>query len=52
MKIHAKLILVKGDDVYAVCKGCGSEIPIPMKVDTDVAKSISKKSEPRLYLQG
>lgn len=30
-KIRSKILLVKGTDVFAVCKGCGKEILVPLR---------------------
>jgi len=35
----------------AVCKGCGEEIPIPVKLDVDIVKSLAKEKSPPLYLR-
>ena len=29
-KIRAKILLVKGDGVFAVCKKCGDEVQVPL----------------------
>lgn len=29
-KIRSKILLVKSDGTYAVCKGCGMEVPVPL----------------------
>ncbi len=50
IKVRAKVILVRDDHTYAVCKGCGTELEIPFKFDTDLAKSLASTG-PRLYLQ-
>lgn len=51
VKIRAKVLVIRGIDTYAICKGCGSELKIPLSFDEDVAKSIYSKKEPRLYLK-
>ena len=33
VKIRSKIMLVKDEGVFAVCKGCGEEIKVPLKVD-------------------
>lgn len=50
-KIRTKVILIKNNAVMAVCKGCGSEIPIPLTFDVELAKSLFQKEEPRLYIK-
>lgn len=32
-KIRSKILIIKGNSVCAVCKSCGFEIPVPLKVD-------------------
>ena len=34
-KIRSKILIIKGNSVRAVCKSCGFEIPVPLKVDPD-----------------
>lgn len=29
--IRAKVLILKGDAVFAVCKGCGEEVPVPLQ---------------------
>lgn len=50
IKVRAKVLLVRDSHTYAVCKGCGSELEVPLRFDEQMAKSLSK-SEPRLYLK-
>jgi RNase P subunit RPR2 len=51
-KIRSKVLVIQNDVVFAVCKGCGVEIPIPLKVDLELAKSLIKNTTgPRLYLK-
>lgn len=38
-KIRAKVVLVRDDGVFAVCKGCGAEVKVPLQ----------KSSGPRLF---
>jgi len=30
-KIRAKILLIKGGDVFAVCKKCGDEVQVPLQ---------------------
>ena len=39
-KIRAKIVLVKDDGVYAVCKSCGVEVKVPLQ----------RASGPRLFV--
>jgi hypothetical protein len=32
-KVRSRILIFKGDIAYAVCKGCGAEIPAPVKLD-------------------
>jgi hypothetical protein len=41
-KIRSKILLVKANGVWAVCKGCGVEVPVPL---------ISTESGPPLILK-
>lgn len=51
-KIRSKVLVVRDNTMYAVCKGCSSEIPVPLKLDSEMVKSISsQRQEPRLYLK-
>jgi RNase P subunit RPR2 len=43
-KLRNKVLIIKGKDVYAVCKGCGHEIRVPLKLDEEVFNSPDKLS--------
>lgn len=47
-KIRSRVLLVKGGQTYAVCKGCGSEMTVPLALDHDIVKSLP--TNPRLYI--
>lgn len=52
IKIRSKVLVVKSNStVVAVCKGCGGELEVPLKLDADMAKSLAQNVEPRLYLK-
>ena len=51
VKVRAKVILIRDDKVLAVCKGCGSEIQVPLRYDQELAKSLPMTPGPRLYLK-
>jgi transcription elongation factor Elf1 len=34
-KIRSKILLLKNNTAYAVCKGCGTEVKVPIKVSSD-----------------
>jgi len=50
-KIRAKVIVVKDGVTLAICKGCDTEIPLPLRMDATLAKSISKTAKLRLYVR-
>lgn len=50
IKVRAKVLVVRDGSTFAVCKGCGSELAVPLRFDEGLAKSMSH-SEPRLYLK-
>ena len=31
-KVRAKILVIKDDSVYAICKSCSSEVKVPLKV--------------------
>lgn len=35
-KIRSKILVIKGDSVYAICKGCNKEVKVPLQIDKDV----------------
>jgi len=47
-KIRSKVLVVKGDNAFAICKSCGTEVSVPLQLDHDVMKSL--RSNPRLFL--
>lgn len=52
LKLRSKIILISEDETAkAVCKGCNTEIPIPLKLDTDMVKSMAQEGSPKLYLK-
>ena len=44
--VRSKVVILKGNRAYAVCKGCNEEIPLPLKSDAPAASSLG----PELYL--
>lgn len=51
LKLRTKIILISEEGgARAVCKGCNTEIPIPLVLDTEMVKSMAKGNTPRLYL--
>jgi len=51
IKVRAKVILVRDDHTFAICKGCNAELEIPFSFDPELAKSLANTSGPRLYLK-
>lgn len=52
LKLRTKILLVSDEKgARAVCKGCSAELPIPMKLDLDMVKSMAKQQTPPLYLR-
>ena len=51
VKIRAKVILVKENNTFAVCKGCDSEILLPLVYDLELAKSMATSCKPKLFLK-
>ena len=52
IKMRTKILLISEEKgARAVCKGCGEEIPIPIKMDVDMVKSLAKEKSPPLYLR-
>lgn len=51
VKVRAKVLLVRDDRTYAVCKGCDSELEVPLVFDMSLAKSMVNTAGPRLYLK-
>lgn len=48
-KIRNKMIVFKDGRSYAVCKGCGVEIPVPVRLEDIAVEDPGRR--PRLYLQ-
>lgn len=49
-KIRNKIIVFRGSTAVAVCKGCGIEHKIPIKLDhLELVKSFTQR--PRLYIR-
>jgi RNase P subunit RPR2 len=47
-KIRGRVILIKGENIFAVCKGCGAEIRVPLQLDLALMKSL--RSNPKLFI--
>ena len=35
-KLRSKVLVIKGDSVFAVCKGCSAEVRVPLKLDEEL----------------
>lgn len=35
-KIRSKVMVIKGGEVFAICKGCSSEVRVPLKLDEEL----------------
>lgn len=44
--VRAKVVIVKGNQVFAVCKGCNQEVVLPLKDATKTQSDLG----PKLYL--
>ena len=51
VKIRSKVLILSDDAATAVCKGCGTEIPIPLKFDDNMVKSVMQTKKLRLYVK-
>lgn len=40
-KVRAKIIVFKEENAFAVCKACSAEIKIPLRLDSDMLKSMT-----------
>lgn len=50
-KVRAKVLVFKDDGAFAVCKACNAEVKIPLRIDTDMLKSMSEHRPVRLYIR-
>lgn len=51
IKLSAKVIIFKDDKAFAVCKGCDSEIQVPLVVDEVMMKSMAANSNIKLFVK-
>jgi len=51
VKLRGKVVLFKDQQAFVVCKGCNTELPVPLKLDMKVAKALSESVSPLLYLK-
>ncbi len=50
-KIRSKVLVLNDKGAYAICKGCGKEIQVPLKIDDVVMKSIASQENLKLYVK-
>lgn len=46
-KIRSKVLVFRDDKAYAVCKGCNTEVQVPLKIDLS---SLPTDKKPGLYI--
>lgn len=51
LKIRSKVIVFKDSGAFAVCKGCDTEIPVPLAIDNNLLKSLSESKRLKLYIE-
>ena len=51
LKLRSKVIVFNESGAFAVCKGCNTEIPIPITLDTTLMKGIKDSKKLRLYVK-
>ena len=47
-KSRGKLLVLKSNKAYSVCRGCGAEVEVPIQRDEELFKSL--RTSPRLYI--
>lgn len=52
-KIRAKVLVIRDNVSYAVCKSCDREVQVPLQLDVDMLKSLSaeKPKHVPLYIR-
>lgn len=53
-KIRAKVLIMRGNAAFAVCKGCDQEVQVPLQLDNDMLKSMVDQQPTRhvpLYIR-
>lgn len=51
IKVRSKVLILNEDSATAVCRGCGTDIPIPLKYDNGMMKSVMQTKKLRLYVK-
>ncbi len=51
-KIRSKVLIQREGGCFAVCRGCGVEVLVPLSVDVSspLLKSVASEASPRLYV--
>lgn len=50
LKVRSKVTIIKSTGAFAVCRGCGEEVPIPVTLDVSMAKSLAQEKKLKLYV--
>jgi hypothetical protein len=48
-KVRSKILIFRDGEAFAICKGCGIELPAPIKLDK--ADLLVKSRNPRLFVK-
>lgn len=49
IKLRSKIVLFRKEGAFAICKGCGAELPAPILLDR--GELLAKSRNPRLILR-
>lgn len=50
-KVRSKILVFKEEGTFAVCKGCNTDIKVPITLDTDEVVTLEKSKKVKLYLK-
>ena len=48
-KVRGRVLVIKGENAFTICKGCSKEVRVPIKFDHTLMKSLHS-SQPRLFI--
>ncbi len=48
VKVRGKVLIFRDDKAYTVCKGCGVDVEVPLKIDLD---ALPISPTPQLYIK-
>ncbi len=51
VKVRSKVLIFKSEGTFAICKGCGEEIPVPLIIDQSMMKGIATSKKLRLFVK-